>query len=353
MQISRRSFGLLAATALAASVLAGSANAQDGEYEGTIYYMIPTLLDEFQTESQKAIENVFGSMGYKVVSLDAQNRADLQFNQLEDIIALEPDAIIMNAVDFDAIVPGIEKAREAGIKVVNYDRQIRTTKFELTSVAGTVEIGRTAARETIRLLEERQGAIEGMVLQILGDPGDNYTLDIQQGFEEVMAAEAADVEIITKAAMQWEATNAGRIFDDQMLVNPEIDLVFAHAAHLTVPIVAIMEAKGMEPGEVMMMASNGAPVGLDNIRAGWQQVEVEQPLYAQIYGLAMFMPKILRGEELEPGTYDVVGLEGVLTMEEWGPDLKVPGAAITPENVDDTRFWGNLTPPTEPVEVVE
>jgi ribose transport system substrate-binding protein len=353
MQISRRSFGLLAATALAASVLAGSANAQDGEYEGTIYYMIPTLLDEFQTESQKAIENVFGSMGYKVVSLDAQNRADLQFNQLEDIIALEPDAIIMNAVDFDAIVPGIEKAREAGIKVVNYDRQIRTTKFELTSVAGTVEIGRTAARETIRLLEERQGAIEGMVLQILGDPGDNYTLDIQQGFEEVMAAEAADVEIITKAAMQWEATNAGRIFDDQMLVNPEIDLVFAHAAHLTVPIVAIMEAKGMEPGDVMMMASNGAPVGLDNIRAGWQQVEVEQPLYAQIYGLAMFMPKILRGEELEPGTYDVVGLEGVLTMEEWGPDLKVPGAAITPENVDDTRFWGNLTPPTEPVEVVE
>jgi ribose transport system substrate-binding protein len=353
MQISRRSFGLLAATALAASVLAGPANAQDGEYEGTIYYMIPTLLDEFQTESQKAIENVFRSMGYKVVSLDAQNRADLQFNQLEDIIALEPDAIIMNAVDFDAIVPGIEKAREAGIKVVNYDRQIRTTKFELTSVAGTVEIGRTAARETIRLLEERHGAIEGTVLQILGDPGDNYTLDIQQGFEEVMAAEAADVEIITKAAMQWEATNAGRIFDDQMLVNPEIDLVFAHAAHLTVPIVAIMEAKGMEPGEVMMMASNGAPVGLDNIRAGWQQVEVEQPLYAQIYGLAMFMPKILRGEELEPGTYDVVGLEGVLTMEEWGPDLKVPGAAITPENVDDTRFWGNLTPPTEPVEVVE
>jgi ribose transport system substrate-binding protein len=101
------------------------------------------------------------------------------------------------------------------------------------------------------------------------------------------------------------------------------------------------------------MASNGAPVGLDNIRAGWQQVEVEQPLYAQIYGLAMFMPKILRGEALEPGTYDVVGLDGVLTMEEWGPDLKVPGAAITPENVDDTRFWGNLTAPTDPVQVVE
>ena len=45
---------------------------------------------------QKAIENVFGGMGYEVVSLDAQNRADLQLNQLEDVIALAPDAIIIN-----------------------------------------------------------------------------------------------------------------------------------------------------------------------------------------------------------------------------------------------------------------
>jgi ribose transport system substrate-binding protein len=345
-----RSITLLAGmTALALSAWHPAAAQQ----QGTIYYMIPTLLDEFQTESQKAIEAVFGEMGYEVVSLDAQNRADLQLNQLEDVIALGPDAIIMNAVDFDAIVPGVEQARAAGIPVMNYDRQIRSTEFELTSVAGTVEIGQVAAGEAIRLLTERHGEPTGLVLQILGDPGDNYTLDIQQGFEEVMAAEAQGVEIVTNAAMQWEAENAGTILEDQLLVNPDIDLIFAHAAHLTVPLVAILEAEGKEPGEILMMASNGAPVGLDNIREGWQQVEVEQPLYAQIYGLAMFTPKILAGESLEPGTYDVVGLKSELTMEEWGPNLKIPGAAITADNVDDTRFWGNLTPPDQPVQVVE
>ncbi|MGH6943535.1 MAG: sugar ABC transporter substrate-binding protein [Geminicoccaceae bacterium] len=321
--------------------------------KGTSYYMIPTLLDEFQTETQKTIEGVFGGMGYEVVSLDAQNRPGQQLNQLEDVIQLKPDAIIMNAVDFDAIVPGIEKARAAGIKVLNYDRQIRSTPFELTAVAGTVEIGRIAAGEAIRLLSERYGEAKGTVLQVLGDPGDNYTLDIQKGFEEVMSDKAPDVEIISKAAMQWEASNAGNIVEDQLLVNPNIDLIFAHAAHLTVPIVAVLEAKGKKPGEIMMMASNGAPVGLDNIRSGWQQVEVEQPLYAQVYGLAMFTPKILAGEKLEPGTYDVVGLKAELTMEDWGPNLKIPGAAITKDNVDDTRFWGNLTPPKDPVQVVQ
>ena len=165
------------ALALGAAVLAlGAWQPATAQEKGTIYYMIPTLLDEFQTESQKAIEGVFGNMGYEVVSLDAQNRADLQLNQLEDVIALKPDAIIMNAVDFDAMVPGIEQARAAGIPVLNYDRQIRSAEFALTSLAGTVEIGQIAAGEAIRLLSERHGSPSGKVLQILGDPGDNYTL---------------------------------------------------------------------------------------------------------------------------------------------------------------------------------
>jgi len=349
--MTRKTRGLSAVGgALALALAGGAAAAQD---KGTVYYMIPTLLDEFQTESQKTIEQVFTDLGYTVTSLDAQNRPDVQLNQLEDVIELGPDAIIMNAVDFEAIVPGVEQAREAGIKVLNYDRLIRDTEFALTSVAGTVEIGRIAAGEAIRLLTERHGGPAGKLLQILGDPGDNYTLDIQEGFEEVMAEDAPDVELITHAALQWEASNAADIVEDQLLVNPDIDLIFAHAAHLTVPIISILEAQGKQPGEIMMMASNGAPVGLDHIRSGWQQVEVEQPLYAQIYGLAMFFPKIMAGEALEPGTYDVLGLESELTIEDWGPNLKIPGAAITSENVDDPRFWGNLNPPKEPVQVVE
>ena len=63
----------------------------------------------------------------------------------------------------------------------------------------------------------------------------------------------------------------------------------------------------MKPGQMLMMASNGAPVGLDNIRKGWQQVEVEQPTYAQVYGIAMFLPKILKGEKPEPGDLQSAG----------------------------------------------
>jgi ribose transport system substrate-binding protein len=213
-------------------------------------------------------------------------------------------------------------------------------------------MGHIAADEAVRLLSERNGSPKGKVLQILGDPGDPYTLEIQQGFEEKMAAHP-DVTIITHAAAQWEPTNAANIAQDQLLTNPDIDLIFNHAAHLSVAVAAVLEAQGKKPGDILMMSSNGAPVGLDLIRDGWLQVEVEQPMYAQAAALAIFADKVVNHEEIQPGTYDLTGLESVLTIEDWGPNIKIPGAAITRENVDNPAFWGNLKPPTEPVTSLE
>ena len=129
------------------------------------------------------------------------------------------------------------------------------------------------------------------------------------------------------------------------VANPDIDLIFSHAAHLSVAAVASLEAAGKKPGDVMMMSSNGAPVGLDLIRKGWLNVEVEQPLYAQAAAVAMFMDKIVGKQEIKPGEYDVLGLKSTVTDEAWGPNIKIPGAAITKANVDNPAFWGNLKPP--------
>ena len=339
-----------AAVAIAMAVSASVAWAQ--ESKGRIYYLVPTLLDEFQTGSIDAITKFMKDVGYEVVSLDAQNRSDLQLNQMDDVINLKPKAVILAAVDFEAAKTGIEKMRAAGIPVMIFDRQITSTRSDFTSVAGTIEIGQIAAAEITRLLTEKNGSPKGKVLQILGDPGDPYTLDIQKGFEERMAAHP-EVQINTHAAMQWEASNAGNIASDQLLTNPDTDLIFVHAAHLAVAVAAILEAQGKKPGEVMLVSSNGAPVGLDLIRKGWEQVEVEQPMFAQAAALAMFADKVVNKEEIKPGEYDVTGLKSQLTIESWGPNLKIPGAAITKDNVDDPRFWGNMKPPADPIKPVE
>ena len=322
------------------------------ESKGKIYYLVPTLLDEFQTESVAAIEKFLKDVGYEPVTLNADNKTDLQQSQMNDVINLKPKAIVLAAVDFNALQPSIEKARAAGIPVMIFDRQITATPTDFTSVAGTVEIGYVAAGEIQRLLKEKNGAVKGKILQVLGDPADPYTLDIQKGFEERMK-EFPDAQIISLPAMQWAADNAGTIVSDQLIANPDIDLIFVHAAHLAVAAVASMEAKGKKPGDVLLVSSNGAPVGLDLIRKGWENVEVEQPLYAQAAAIGMFADKVVNKQEIKPGKYSVLGLESELTIESWGPNLKIPGAAITKDNVDESRFWGNLKAPAEPIKPVE
>jgi ribose transport system substrate-binding protein len=339
---------IIGALAMALALIA-PAPAQD---KGTVYYLVPTLLDEFQTGSVSALETFLGQVGYSMQTLNADNKTDVQQSQMNDVIALAPKAIILAAVDFNALKPSIEQAMAAGIPVVIFDRQITSTPSAFTSVAGTVEIGHIAAEEVQRLLTERHGSVKGKVLQVLGDPGDPYTLDIQKGFEEKMAA-FPEVTIISHPAMLWEASNAGTIVTDQLLANPDIDLIFNHAAHLSVAAAAALESAGRQPGDILMMSSNGAPVGLDLIRSGWMQVEVEQPLYAQAAAVAMFMDKVVNKEPIEAGEYDVLGLTGILTIEPWGPNIRLPGAAITMENIDNPAFWGNMQPPTDSVTPVE
>ncbi|MDQ0395290.1 sugar ABC transporter substrate-binding protein [Labrys monachus] len=320
--------------------------------KGTVYYLVPTLLDEFQTGSVSALGLFLGQVGYDMKTLNADNKTELQQSQMNDVIALKPAAIILAAVDFNALKPSIESARAAGIPVVEFDRQITSTPSDFTSVAGTVEIGHIAAEHAQKLLTGKYGTVKGKILQVLGDPGDPYTLDIQKGFEEKMKA-FPSVTIISLPALQWEASAAGTIVSDQMLANPDIDLIFLHAAHLSVAAVASLEAAGKKPGDVMLMSSNGAPVGLDLIRKGWLNTEVEQPLYAQAAAVAMFMDKIVGKQAIKAGEYDVVGLKSVVTIEAWGPNIKIPGSAITKENVDNPAFWGNQKPPTAAIKSVE
>ena len=277
--------------------------------KGTVYYLVPTLLDEFQTGSVSALEMFLKQVGYEMKTLNADNKTDAQQSQMNDVIALKPAAIILAAVDFNALKPSIEAARAAGIPVVEFDRQITSTPSDFTSVAGTVEIGQVAAEQAEKLLDGEARLGQGQ------DPAGarRSRRPLYARHPEGLRGEDEGVpgrhDHLACRRCSGRPSNAGTIVTDQLLANPDIDLIFSHAAHLSVAAVASLEAAGKKPGDVMMMSSNGAPVGLDLIRKGWLNVEVEQPLYAQAAAVAMFMDKVVNKQEIKPGEYDVLGLK--------------------------------------------
>jgi len=315
-----------------------------------IYYLIPTLIDEFQTESQRMIEGVFSALNYRVISIDAQGNPELQIRQLKKAADDHPVAIILNAVDSVSIAKALQDVKPKGVPVLVYDRMLSTEEaFDFASVSDAEEIGKMAARRTIELLGIQPGSsVPKTILQIVGDPGDSYSLRVLGGFRTTTNA-YKNIRVITVPAMGWEPGNARKAAEDALRSNPRVDLIFCHSADLAAAVIPLFESK-IRANQVMVMAITGAPVGLDNLSSGLQKFEIEQPLYAQVYGLALGLRAVIDVTAGRPGLKDgkceFMGVPG--SIEHGGRVLKLQGR---PLNTDDLKgranlgLWGDLARP--------
>src|SRR3970282_521471 len=64
-----------------------------------VYYMSPTLFDEFQAGTNEMMLKFGKELGYEVRALNANNTSSTQVNKIDDAINQKPLAIILNAVD--------------------------------------------------------------------------------------------------------------------------------------------------------------------------------------------------------------------------------------------------------------
>lgn len=312
-----------------------------GQEKGTVYYLAPNQFDEMQTTAAAAIEQFVEEAGYKCIVVVAGNEdVALQINQLEDAMTQDPVAIIVAACNAEAIAPSLGMARAEGIPIIVYDRVVSGTYIDFTSVAGCKKIGILAAHEIVRLLTEKYDGPRGTVLDIMGDPGDMYTVLIEEGLQEVMA-DYPEIDITTKVNYGWEATTGANIAEDWLVVHPDTDLVFPHADHMAAANTARFEMLGYKPGDILHVSTGGFPMGLELIREGWLQSTINYPVVALARGAAIFLDQIIDRRCLKPGTYNVGGLESVLLYQDYGPELQLPPNAVTIENVDDPSLWGN------------
>ncbi len=337
----KKTFVLSIVVAVSLCFIVEGFSAGQGEGKGTVYYLSPNQFDEFQTTASRLLAKYVENAGYEFKELVAGSEdVALQLNQLDNVMTQKPKAIIMAPVDPVAIVDGVNRARSEGIAIIAFDRTIRDTEVDFTSVAGCYEMGVTAANEMVRLLKERHGEAKGKVLDILADAMDSYAVLIEDGIQDTLK-QYPNIMIETKLAGQWDATKAADIADDYLVVNPDTDIIFTSGDFLAASVVSVLQTKGMRPGDVLMVTTAGMPLGLDLIREGWIHVDVEQPLIAQAEGVAMFLDDIVAGKKPEPGEYTVGGFVSKLVIQPYGLELQIPGTAVTIENVDDPKLWGN------------
>ena len=112
--------------ALAVGIAAMSYSAQAAE-KGLVGVLMPTKTSQRWINDGDAVKSQLEALGYTVDLQYAQDDIPNQLSQLENEITKGPKALIIASIDGTTMGDALQKANDAGVVVIAYDRLIKKT----------------------------------------------------------------------------------------------------------------------------------------------------------------------------------------------------------------------------------
>jgi D-xylose transport system substrate-binding protein len=223
---------------IAAALLAsGAAHAQ---------LVVGVSWSNFQEERWKtdeaAIKAELAKRGATYVSADAGGSPEKQLADVDGLIAKGAKALIVLAMDKDAIVPALAKAKQRSIPVIAYDRLIDQPGVYYITFDNK-EVGRMQARAVLAAKPN------GSYVMIKGSPTDPNADFLREGQQEVLAAaiKSGAVKIVGEEYTEgWKPEVAQKNMEQILTRNGnKVDAVVASNDGTAGGVVAALSARGI------------------------------------------------------------------------------------------------------------
>jgi D-xylose transport system substrate-binding protein len=227
----------------------------------------------FQEERWKtdeaAIKEQLAKLGASYVSADAGGSPEKQLADVDGLIAKGAKALIILAMDKDAIVPALAKAKQRNIPVVAYDRLIEQPGvFYITF--DNKEVGRLQAKAVLAAKPK------GNYVMIKGSPTDPNANFLRAGQGEVLAdaLKKGDIKIVGEEYTDgWKPENAQKNMEQILTRNQnKVDAVVASNDGTAGGVVAALSARGIKG--VPVSGQDGDHAALNRVALGTQTVSV-------------------------------------------------------------------------------
>ena len=167
---------------------------------------IGIAFDSFLIERWERDRDIFVSrvrdLGATVNVQNANGDVEKQKAQIQYLIDKEMDVIVLIAVDSSALTKAVQEARNAGIKVIAYDRLVTDTPLDLYISFDNEAVGRYMADAIIDKLPSG-----GQVMKINGPSKDNNVLLVNEGFDREIRGHGITV-FDTYYATEWKGEEA-------------------------------------------------------------------------------------------------------------------------------------------------
>ena len=250
--------------AAALGLLAGAAFAQT---------VVGVSWSNFQEERWKtdeaAIKAQLEKLGAKYISADAGGSPEKQLTDIEGLMSKGAKALIVLAMDKDAIVPALAKAKQRSIPVIAYDRLIEQPGVYYITFDNK-EVGRMQARGVFSVKPR------GNYVMIKGSPTDPNADFLRAGQQEVLdaAIKKGDIKIVGDEFTEGWKPEVAQKNMEQILTKAgnKVDAVVASNDGTAGGAVAALSAKGIRGIPVSGQDADFA--ALNRIALGTQTVSV-------------------------------------------------------------------------------
>jgi D-xylose transport system substrate-binding protein len=215
--------------------------------------------------------------GGTYISADANLSAEQQLTDVDTLISQGAKVLVLLAQDNKAILPALQKAKDAGIPVIAYDRLIEDPDI-LYITFDNVLVGKAEAEAILAKVPK------GNYVLIKGDPGDpNAATFLPQGWDEAgLKDKVASGDIVLLNGPDGTFTDAWKtetaqknmeaIIDKAVADGTKIDAILAENDSTALGVVGALTAKSY--GFPPLSGQDGDPANLNNVALGKQYVDV-------------------------------------------------------------------------------
>jgi ribose transport system substrate-binding protein len=250
-----------------------------------------------------------------------------QISIVEDAVAKRPDVIVLAPTAAQALVPTIEKAYGAGIKIVLIDSAANTNAYQTFLATNNYVAGVLAARTLAAAIQRKTGSASGQIAYSTFLSGVGSLTLRDHGFRDGIKAYPGLSIVAHRDAAGNQSTIPISIVSDVLTRFPALAGYFADSLITLQGAVTAFRENGTAKSRVSLVGFDSSPLLIEALRNGSVDGLVLQDPYQMGYGGI---------------AYGILSAAGLITPK----TIDTGSYVATPANLDTPEMRGLLEPAT-------
>lgn len=289
---------------------------EEPEVEMTTYsfaYSCITMDNPYFIALESSLRTSLEAEGHTLITKDAETNAQLQAEQISELIEQGIDAIFLSPVDWIEITPSIEKLNEAGIKIINIDTKVQAIdKVDAYIGSDNTNAGYLCGEDLVERLPN------GGKIVIVECPNRNSINERIQGFEKAIAKKG--FEVVARIDAQGNLEDALPQVEEVLKNNVGIAAIMC--GNDPCALGALVAANTVGANDLIIYGIDGSPEVKKELVKGTSLIAgtVGQSTENMAQEAATVALKLMAGEKIEKTTYIDTFLINEENVAEYGVD---------------------------------